>query len=63
MFAEPAYAVLRSHVFSELDGLKLLECLRVLTVIERLEATGSPTAVRQERKLFALLWNGLQLER
>ena len=56
-------AVLASHAFTELDGLRLLESLRVLSAVERLEVTGSPVAVRQERKLFVTMWSALNLEK
>jgi hypothetical protein len=55
---------LRQYVLSQLEGLRVMEALRVLTRIERFEgdAMGSAAALVRERRLFLSLWDALRLE-
>ena len=58
-------ATLRLYRLNALEGQRLLECLRVLTRIEVLEATEGMAAagqVVQHRKLLVSMWAALGLE-
>jgi hypothetical protein len=56
-------AAVAIYQFDDLQGLQLLQALRVLTRIEALEPGGPSAALARECKLFASLWSGLQLEK
>ena len=56
-------ATARLYELSELDALRVCECLRVLSRAEQLEAAGPSAALRGELKLFQMLWASLAFER
>lgn len=59
-------AVRRTFILNELEGLRLLECMRVLTQIEALESVpgaAGVAALARERRLFLSQWAALNLEK
>ena len=59
-------AVLNVYVLSELEGLQLLEALKVLSrceVLEQMDGMGTAGALVRERKLFASLWAAMDWRR
>lgn len=60
------HATLGLYQLDAVEGLRLLECLRVLSRIEVLEATTGMTAAGalvRERRLFQTMWAALNFDR